>query len=345
MRTSTCCWSWRVLVDPILAGQELAQKFTEEVARDQLLQEVALQGGNVEEIARGLSRTPSHSAKLPLRMVLVTKMRADSARHYADMLEDSADLIESFGLSPQKKADLSRVSQYMHFFEQLDALYSRKVGQALRARSFKQFKEVQLGTDNLSFDDVAKLNMDTLAEGSLAAQVLEAIESGDAEALRRVATAKRVLAAAESTINEPNVYTQIRLLNDLRKDNFFLSPNTWLQRNVVAGAGVNFYMGVEDFASAAFKTGSVKDAFEMSTFAASRMFMGMNEAFSAAFQVLNTGKPTLTSLGLKENVDPSRSDEREAEQRRPAQICEGKPQRSVVREFRGWRRGNSLSPR
>ena len=69
----------------------------------------------------------------------------------------------------------------------------------------------------------------------------------DAEALRRVATAKRVLAAAESTINEPNVYTQIRLLNDLRKDNFFLSPNTWLQRNVVAGAGVNFYMGVEDF--------------------------------------------------------------------------------------------------
>ena len=95
------------------------------------------------------------------------------------------------------------------------------------------------------------------------------------------------------------------MLNDLRKDNFFLSPNTWLQRNVVAGAGVNFYMGVEDFASAAFKTGSVKDAFEMSTFAASRMFMGMNEAFSAAFQVLNTGKPTLTSLGLKENVDPS----------------------------------------
>ena len=37
-------------------GKELAQKFTEEVARDQLLQEVALQGGNVEEIARGLSK-------------------------------------------------------------------------------------------------------------------------------------------------------------------------------------------------------------------------------------------------------------------------------------------------
>jgi len=287
------------------AGQDLAQKFTEEVARDQLLQEVALQGGNVEEIARGLSRDTGSVAKLPLRMVLITKMRADSARYYADMLEDAADLISSFGLSPQKKAELSRVSQYMHFFEQLDALYSRKVGQALRARSFKQFKEVELGTDNLSFDDVAKLNLDTLKEGSLAAQVLEAIESGNAESLRRVATAKRVLAAADSTIDEPNVFTQIRLLNDLRKDNFFLSPSTWISRNVVAGAGVNFYMGVEDFASAAFKTGSLKDAFEMSTFAANRMFMGMNEAFSAAFQVLNTGKPTLTSLGLKENVDPS----------------------------------------
>ena len=116
-------------------------------------------------------------------------------------------------------------------FEQLDALYSRKVGQALRARSFDQFKAVELGADNLNFDDVSKLNMDTLKEGSLAAQVLEAIESGDAEALRRVATAKRVLAAAEATIDEPNFFTQIRLLNDLRKDNFFLSPSTWIQRN------------------------------------------------------------------------------------------------------------------
>jgi hypothetical protein len=218
------------------AGKELAQKFTEEVARDQLLQEVALQGGNVEEIARGLSKDTGAVAKLPLRMVLITKMRADSARYYADMLDDSADLISSFGLSPQKKAELSRASQYMHFFEQLDALYSRKVGQALRARSFDQFKAVELGADNLNFDDVSKLNMDTLKEGSLAAQVLEAIESGDAEALRRVATAKRVLAAAEATIDEPNFFTQIRLLNELRKDNFFLSPNTWIQRNVLAGA-------------------------------------------------------------------------------------------------------------
>ena len=286
------------------AGKELAQKFTEEVARDQLLQEVALQGGNVEEIARGLSRDTGAVAKLPLRMVLITKMRGDSARHYADMLEDSADLISSFGLSPQKKAELSRASQYMHFFEQLDALYARKVGQALRARSFDEFKAVDLGGDNLSFEDVSKLNMDTLREGSLAAQVLEAIESGDADALRRVATAKRVLAAAEATIDEPNFFTQIRLLNNLRKDNFFLSPNTWIQRNVVAGAAVNAYMGVEDFASAAFKTGSVKDAYEMSTFAASRMFMGMNEAFGAAFQLLNNGKPTLTSLGMKEGLDP-----------------------------------------
>ena len=286
------------------AGQELAQKFTEEVARDQLIQEIALQGGNVEEIARGLARDTSSVSKLPMKMVMVTKMRADSAAYYADRLDDAADLIETMGLSPEQKAQLSRVSQYMHFFEQLDALYSRKVGQALRARSFQQFKEVQLGADNLSFEDVSKLNMDTLKPGSLAAQVLEAIESGDAEALRRVATSKRVLSSIDSTINEPNVFTQIRLLNDLRKDNFFLSPNTWISRNVVAGAGINLYMGVEDFASAAFKTKSLKDAFEMSTFAASRMFQGTNQAFSAAFQVLNSGKPTLTSLGMKEGLNP-----------------------------------------
>ena len=41
----------------------------------------------------------------------------------------------------------------------------------------------------------------------------------------------------------------------------------------------------------------------------------MNEAFRAAFQVLNTGKPTLTSLGPEGERGPQFSDEREAEQR------------------------------
>ena len=91
-------------------------------------------------------------------------------------------------------------------------------------------------------------------------------------------------------------------------------------------------MGVEDFAITAFKTRSVKDAYEMSTFAASRMFMGMNEAFSAAFQVLNTGKPTLTSLGMKEGLDPQSLQNAKQIQRREDQVCEGQPQRSVVYE-------------
>ena len=66
-------------------------------------------------------------------------MRLDSTRHYADMI-DAADLIETFGLSPERKADLSRASQYAHFFEQLDALFARKVAQALRARAMGNFE-------------------------------------------------------------------------------------------------------------------------------------------------------------------------------------------------------------
>ena len=186
-------------------------------------------------------------------MVMVKRMKLDSTRHYADALEDAADLIETFGLSPEQKTRLARASQWAHMFEQLDALYARKVGQALRARACGSIDEIT--TDVLDFDDVyQKLDLDTLEPGSLASQVLDAIETGNADELRKVAVAKRVQGTNDIPVNESNVMTQVRILNNVRKDNLFLSPNTWIQRNVVAGAMVNFSNGMEDFYSAAFRT-------------------------------------------------------------------------------------------
>ena len=36
--------------------------------------------------------------------------------------------------------------------------------------------------------------------------------------------------------------TQVRILNNVRKDNLFLSPSTWMQRNVLSGALINSAM-------------------------------------------------------------------------------------------------------
>ena len=285
-------------------GQKLAMPFTQNVANDALIQEIALKGGNVEEIARDLTKTYKPLDKLPTNMVLVKRMRLDSTRHYADMLEDAADLIETFGLSPERKADLSRASQYAHFFEQLDALYARKVGQALRARMMRNFEAAAELEGPLNYEDVYKLNLDTLDAGSLAAQVLDAIETGNADELRKIAIAKRVDETNDIPINESNVMTQVRILNNVRKDNMFLSPNTWIQRNVVSGALINFSNGMEDFYEVAFRTQDLKEAWQTSMFAGTRMAMGFGSAWGNALQVLNTGKSTFTRAGMKEGLDP-----------------------------------------
>ena len=282
-------------------GKDLAMPFTQEVATNALVQEFGLRGGAVEEIARDMARAGSGITSLPKQMAIIKTMKLDSARHYADMLEDSADLIDSFGLSPQKKAELSRASQYMHFFEQLDAKFARKVGQALRVRNF----DIEVGvTDGLKYQDVERLDLDTMKPGSLAVQVLEAVETGNAEDLRKLATAKRVGVLNDVGINDGNVMTQVKMLNTLRKDNLFLSPNTWMQRNVVAGALVNFSNGVEDFYAQAFKTKDLSKAFHTATFAYGRMAGGFYAAWGNAMESLTTGKATFTSAGIKEGLDP-----------------------------------------
>ena len=285
-------------------GQELAMPFTKNVANDALIQEIALKGGNVEEIARDLTKTYKPLDKLPTNMVLVQRMKMDSTRHYADMLEDAADLVETFGLSPERKAGLARASQYAHFFEQLDALYARKTAQALRARAARNFDLADELEGPLSYEDVYKLDIDTMEPGSLAAQVLDAIETGNADELRKIAIAKRVEGTNDIPINESNVMTQVRILNNVRKDNLFLSPSTWMQRNVLSGALINFSNGMEDFYEVVWRTQDLKQAWETSMFAGTRMAMGFSSAWGNALQLLQTGKSTFTRAGMKEGLDP-----------------------------------------
>ena len=282
------------------AGQELAMEFTQEAAREELLDNIRMMGGEPAEIARAMGRDTKALKRLPVVMVMSKKMKFDSARYYADLLEDSATLIETFGISPKQQARLSRASQFVHFFEQFDSLISRKTGQALRARQFDSLDGV---ADDIDFGSIESLGLDQLKEGSLAAQVSEAILQGNAEDLRKIARAKRVGALNNIGINEGRISAQVRILNNLRRDNMFLSPSTWTQRNVVAGALVNFSNGAEDFYSMGIRQGK-REALRASTFAFRNMTMGMQSAFGNAFESLTTGRPTFTSAGIKEGLDP-----------------------------------------
>jgi len=287
------------------AGAELAMEFTEEAAREQLLDNIRMLGGDAAEIARVMGRNSAGLKKLPVLMVMAKKMKFDSARYYADLLDDTGTLIDTFGVSPAMQARLSRASQFTHFFEQFDALVSRKVGQALASRQFGSISERLDGIgDEIDFGNIKSLDLELLEEGSLAAQVSEAILQGNAEDLRKIARAKRVGALNEVGLNEGRISTQVRILNNLRRDNMFLSPSTWVQRNVVAGALVNFSNGAEDFYSMAFKRKDLGDAYRMSMFAVRNMGMGMSAAFGNAFESLTTGKPTFTQAGIKEGLDP-----------------------------------------
>ena len=286
------------------AGAELAMEFTEEVARDELLDNVRMMGGDAAEIARQMAQNSKGLKRLPVLMVMSKKMKFDSARYYADLLEDTSTLIETFGVSPAMQARLSRASQFMHFFEQYDALIARKVGQSLRARMFDPSIDVDGAVDGIDFGNIESLQLELLNEGSLAAQVSEAILQGNAEELRKIARAKRVGALNEVGLNDGRISVQVRILNNLRRDNMFLSPSTWVQRNVVAGALVNFTFGADDFMSMAFKRKDLGDAYRMAMFSLRNMQMGMGAAFGNAFEMLTTGKATFTQAGIKEGLDP-----------------------------------------
>ena len=285
-------------------GQKLMMPFTSEVAQNQLAAEISLRGGNTEEIARGMARNQSAYEKLPLDMVMSKVMRQDSAQYLADQLDDIAQLMDTIGVSPENKKRVARSAQYAYFFEQLDAMLARKVGQALQARKIDSasfdFSLTNL-LENLTYEDV-RLDLNKVNENSLAAQILEAIETGDAPALKKVARLKRMNNTKGITLNKREVMTQIQILNNYRKANLFASPATWISRNVVSGSLVNATYMMEDVYEGAYRVG-IADGFRAANYAGAQTLQGMSSAFANAFEVLGTGEATLTKVGLIEGVD------------------------------------------
>ena len=296
------------------AGRELMMPWTAEVAKNQMLGEIAIRGGNVEEIARDLAGRTKAYDRLPLDMVMTQMMRDDSVRHLANMLDDAADLMESMGVPSSVQAGLARAAQYANFFEQLDAQLSRKVGTALAARSKRfitkgDFKALiaplENGEDLLDYRDVRiqnQLNPSTIEEGSLADQIQRAINTGDAKELKKIAMAKRFDATQDVKINDPNFFTEMQLLNAYRKENLFSGSATLVQRNGVSAALVNGVYAVEDVTRYIYKNKDVAGGFKQARFSVDQVAKGWGTTWRNASKFFNTGEATFTKGGVIEQV-------------------------------------------
>lgn len=190
--------------------------------------------------------------QLPINAYIINRVKRDAVRYYADVLEEVADLIPFGGISPGVKDQVANAARWAHYFEQFDNQVSRKIGQALRTRQFGDWVN-----ENIFMrleKDVELLSYDEIAGGSMAAQIIEHIDRGDALKLRRLATAKRLDNLANRSLNEPNFMTQVEILNTYRKDNLFSSAATWLIRNPLAVA-VSFNYGLEDIVEGGLRYG------------------------------------------------------------------------------------------
>ena len=277
-------------------GVELRRPFTESAATAQVLLMGKAYGADPRALAEAMKRKLAGIDQLPINAYIINRVKRDAVRYYADVLEEVADLIPFGGISPGVKDQVANAARWAHYFEQFDNQVSRKIGQALRTRQFGDWVNENIF---MRFEkDVELLSYDEIAGGSMAAQIIEHIDRGDALKLRRLATAKRLDNLANRSLNEPNFMTQVEILNTYRKDNLFSSAATWLIRNPLAVA-VSFNYGLEDIVEGGLRYG-VKAELGAAGHAARSMLQGMSMGFSNAWDNLAYGKKTFSLESIAE---------------------------------------------
>lgn len=268
-------------------GLELRKPFSQSVAMQSLMRMARERGGDVREVAAALNRKFRGIDSLPAAVVQVAKARWDSVSQYADILERTADAIESGSLSDELRLQLGHHAQWAHFFENLDAAVRRRIGQSLRSL---QFDMNSGGFELISPDaDWARLTIKDIKGETLLGQTLEHVERGDALKLRQLAAVVRTNKLTRTSMNEGRLMSQIALLNNFRRNNMLLSPGTWLARNPVSGALVSFYYGLEDIVEGGLRVGMM-ESLKAAAFANRATLDAWQMAWKNASTYLGTGK-------------------------------------------------------
>lgn len=278
-------------------GQKLKEAFTQQVAVQEIAAMARESGGNPAEIFAWMGKNTKGLDKLPTVMVSVARAKLEAAETFVSLIDDAADELQSVGqVSAQTMIELGNAGKFTSAFEALDAAMATKVGQALRARrgdfadAIKEaFEGVDEGLKEGRLVNLQEaLNFEGAPRGSLLAQVLDAVERGDPQSLRRIATAKRIV--PDSNLKRGDFATSMQLLNKVRKDNLFTSLATWMVRNP-ASTLVSFAYGLEDLVEGGLRAG-VMDGLDAGGYAGRAMISGFQSGFTNALDSLRFGKQT-----------------------------------------------------
>jgi hypothetical protein len=265
---------------------KLRRPFTEAAAQASFQLMAQAYGADPRALADAMKRKLAGIDQLPVNAYIVNRVKRDAVRYYADVLEETADIIPTGEVDQIVAQQVANAAQWAHYWQQFDIQVSRKIAQALRTRQFgdwvneKIFMQFEKNVDLLKLDDIKG--------GSLAQQVLDHINNKDPLKLKRLATAARLDDLANRPMNEPNFMTQIEILNTYRKDNLFSSAATWLIRNpssiLVSGA-----YGLEDMVEGALKYG-VKAELSATGHAFRSIYQGMNTTWRNAWDSFAYGR-------------------------------------------------------
>jgi hypothetical protein len=281
-------------------GKEFKRPFTQHAAGRAVLDLINKFGGDKgidpRAAAQYYEKLLPGIHKLPVTAYSAARARWQTNLELADALEDAANAIETnVPISPQAIKQLQAIVGWGHYFEQLDNVIRRKMGQGLQSLQ----KDMENGIPLIDLDrDVTDMNWNDITGDSFAQQIIEHINNEDPLKLRRLAMSKRLLGLTETPLNESGFSTQLRLLNHYRRGNLFSSIATHV-RNVASGTLVAFDFAAQDFVKGALKT-DFKTALEAAGHTNRRFLSVWETGLNNSWEAFKTGRQRLGGRNLKE---------------------------------------------
>lgn len=281
-------------------GKEFQRPFTQHAAGRAVLDLMNKFGGekgiDPRAAAKYYEKLLPGIHKLPSTAYSAAKARWQTNLELADALEDAANAIETNIPIPDAAiAQLKAVVGWGHYFEQLDNVIRRKMGQGMQSLQ----KDMAGGIEMIDLDkDVVDLDWDDITGDSFLAQIIEHINNEDPLKLRRLATSKRLLGLTEAPLNESSFSAQLRLLNHYRRGNLFSSIATHI-RNVASGSLVWFDFWSQDVVKSALKT-DFATTLEAVGYTNRTYLSTWQTGLNNAVEAFKTGRQKLGGRNLKE---------------------------------------------
>ena len=239
------------------AGQEIAKVFGADQARAAFKNLIKEAGGDPLEVARNLGKDAGILNELPVLVSSIRKARWDSQAQFLDAIEATVPYVEKGEIVPTPMlTEMYTAGRWATYFEQMDALSSRRIGQALRSLNFSSMREFD-PVMALRGESKMQLTLDDIEGNTMLGQLMQSIDNGDALKLKKMLVLGRTSAFAEIDMFDGNwLHTDYHILNIFRRDNWLSSIKSWLFRNPISNIGMYGHGLLEQTAAKTFKYGT-----------------------------------------------------------------------------------------